>query len=77
MIQISAKEKQILEKLYPEYSYPRTMKHDSKRHHYFCTESEKLMRAIADTNFQAAEMIREYDRRKALAEARRKRAGDR
>ena len=48
------------------------MKQDSKRHHYFCTESEELMRAIADSNEAAAERVKEFDRQRALREARKK-----
>ena len=29
-----------LVKMFPECRFPRTMRQDSKRHHYFCTESE-------------------------------------
>lgn len=72
MIPITKEEKQKLEMLYPQYQYPRTMKQDSKRHHYYCTESEELMRAIADSNFRAAERVKEFDKRRALNNARKK-----
>ncbi len=75
MIPITKKEKDRLVKLFPPnkppyYRFPRTMKQDSKRHHYFCTESEELMRAIADSNSQAAKLVKEFDRMRALREAR-------
>lgn len=72
MIPITKEEKMKLALLYPNYRFPRTMKQDSKRHHYFCTEAEELMRAIADTNELAAERVKEFDRQKALRNARRK-----
>lgn len=72
MISITKDEKMLLEKLYPQYKYPRTMKQRTKRHHYFCTESEELMRTIADTNSAAAELVREFDRRRAMRERRRR-----
>ena len=54
MISITKQEKDLLVKLFPHYKFPRTMKQDSKRHHYFCTESEELMRPIANSNAAAA-----------------------
>ena len=80
MIPITKEEKELLVKAFPPYKppfyrFPRTMKQDSKRHHYFCTESEELMRLIAGSNSQAAELVKEFDRRKRLRETRRKRWG--
>jgi len=72
VISITKQEKDLLVKLLPHYKFPRTMKQDSKRHHYFCTESEELMRPIADSNSAAAERVKEFDRQRALREARRK-----
>ena len=72
MISITKQEKDLLVKLFPRCKFPRTMKQDSKRHHYFCTESEDLMRAIANSNSAAAERVKEFDRQRALREARRK-----
>lgn len=64
LIPITKEEKARLMELYPNYKYPRTMKQDSKRHHYYCTENEELMRVIADTNPLAAELVKEYDKKK-------------
>ena len=72
MISITKQEKDLLVKLFPHYKFPRTMKQDSKRHHYFRTESEELMRPIADSNSAAAERVKEFDRQRALRDARRK-----
>lgn len=77
MILISKEEKNLLVKAFPPnrppyYRFPRTMKQDSKRHHYFCTESEELMRLIAGTNTSAAELVKEFDRRNELCETRQK-----
>lgn len=72
MIAITASEKKTILERYPHIHIVRTMKQDSKRHHYFCTESEELMRPIAGSNSAAAELVREFDRQRALCEARRK-----
>lgn len=72
MISITKQEKDLLVKLFPHYKFPRTIKQDSKRHHYFCTESEELMRPIANSNAAAAKRVKEFDRQNALREARRK-----
>lgn len=77
MIPITKAEKEKLIKAFPPnkppyYRFPRTMKNDSKRHHYFCTESEELMRAIADSNSYASELVKEFDRRNNLRKARQK-----
>ena len=77
MIPITKEEKDLLVKLFPRQKFHRTMKQDSKRHHYFCTESEELMRAIAHSNYHAAQFVKEADRRKKLREARKKHFGDR
>lgn len=77
MIPITKEEKQFLAKAFPEYKYPRTMKHDSKRHHYYCTEAEHLMRAIADTNAAAAEIVRELDKRRRPMKRNNKQGGRR
>lgn len=76
MIPITKAEKEKLVKLFPKCKFPRTMKQDSKRHHYFCTEREDMMRAIADSNFRAEEFVRELDHQRELQAARRK-AGSR
>lgn len=75
VISITKKEKDKLVKLFPPnkppyYRFPRTMKQDSKRHHYFCTEAEELVRVIADSNAQAAELTKKFDQMRALREAR-------
>lgn len=69
MIPITKEEKELLSSLYPGYRYPRTMKNDSKRHHYYCTEDERLMRAIANSNDRAAAVVREIDRQQKLYKA--------
>lgn len=72
MIPITKEEKDLLVKMFPECRFPRTMRQDSKRHHYFCTESEPLMRAIAYSNSRAAECVREFDRQRELRAFRKK-----
>lgn len=68
MIPITKEEKNLLAKLFPRYRFPRTMKQDSKRHHYSCPEVEELMRPIADSNPYAAELVKEFDRIRTLRE---------
>ena len=77
MIPITKEEKDLLVKLFPRQKFPRTMKQDSKRHHYFCTESEELMQVIAHSNSQAAQFVKEADQRKKLREKKNKHFGDR
>lgn len=71
MIPITKAEKDFLVKAFPPnkppyYNFPRTMRQDSKRHHYYCTENEAMMRAIASSNAFAAELVKEFDRQKEL-----------
>ena len=71
MIPITKAEKDLLVKAFPPYKppfyrFPRTMKQDSKRHHYFCTESEELMRAIASRNCRAALLVVVSDKNRKL-----------
>lgn len=76
MIPVTKDEARILRELYPEYGVTRTMVQDSKRHHYFATESEELMRAIASTNHRAAELVAQFDREKELNRQRLIRQGE-
>lgn len=64
MIPVTKDEARILRELYPEYRVARTVAQDSKRHHYFATEKEELMRAIASTNHRAAEFVAQFEREK-------------
>lgn len=70
MISVTKSEAQLLRELFPNYKVARTMKQDSKRHHYFATESEALMRAISSTNAAAAEFVAKCDREHELAKKR-------
>ena len=72
LIPITKKEKELLLELFPNQKFPRTMKQDSKRHHYYCVETERLMRPIANTNIHAAAFIEEFDARARQREKRRK-----
>lgn len=47
MIAITQKEKEAILDKYPKTYIVRTMKQDSKRHHYFCTESRGVMSLIS------------------------------
>lgn len=66
MIPVTKEEACMLRELYPEYTITRTMRQDSKRHHYYATESEPMMRAIANTNHAAAEIVARIDRAQEL-----------
>ena len=55
MIAITAEEKKIIHAQYPEVHIVRTMKQDSKRHHYYMTEDKKpmkLLRKLRETGCQ-------------------------
>lgn len=66
MIPVTKEEARLLRELYPEYKVTRTMVQDSKRHHYYATEEEGMMRAIADTNDAAAEIVARIDKEREL-----------
>lgn len=46
MIAITADEKKIIQEQYPDVHIVRTMKQDSKRHHYYMTEDKKPMKLL-------------------------------
>lgn len=48
MVPITKDEKMALMKQFPHKTYPRTMKQDSKRGHYYCVEEPRLMRALRE-----------------------------
>lgn len=56
MVEITQFEKEAIKKRYPEVHIVRTMKQDSKRHHYYMTEDRKpmemlrKMRAVYETD---------------------------
>ena len=70
MIPVTKEEAKLLWELYPEYKVTRTMVQDSKRHHYYATEHEGMMRAIADTNYAAANIVAQIDKERALRKKR-------
>ena len=47
MVAISAEEKKVISERYPNVHIVRTMKHDSKRHRYYCTEDRRVMSLLA------------------------------
>ena len=51
------------------------MVQDSKRHHYYATEHEGMMRAIAGTNYAAAEIVARIDKERAIRRKRLERQG--
>lgn len=54
MVPINKEEKNLLAQAFPPhrypkyYCYPRTMKQDSKRGHYFCVEAPELMAKLRE-----------------------------
>lgn len=46
MVAITAQEKNIVTERCPRVYIVRTMKHDSKRHHYYMTEDRAAMRVL-------------------------------
>lgn len=48
MIGITKDEKQAVSKRCPNVYIARTMKHDSKRHHYYMTEDRAAMRVLRE-----------------------------
>jgi len=46
MIRINKEEKAAIAERFPEVCIIRTMKHDSKRHHYYCEESPRVIRFL-------------------------------
>lgn len=46
MIQINKEEKQLIAERFPDVHIVRTMKGDSKRHHYYCEEAPRVLRFL-------------------------------
>lgn len=46
MIAINAYEKDVIREKFPNVHIVRTMKQDSKRHHYYCEESRGVMNTL-------------------------------
>lgn len=47
MIVIDKSEKEIIRKMFPKVHIVRTMKQDSKRHHYYCEETKDVLRCLS------------------------------
>lgn len=46
MVLINKQEKEIIAERFPDVHIVRTMKQDSKRHHYYCEEAKRVMRLL-------------------------------
>lgn len=46
MVSITRAEKDIISEMFPDIHIVRTMKQDSKRKHYFCTEDKRAMKVL-------------------------------
>ena len=74
MIRVTKEEARKLRELYPDYKVVRTMIQRSRRHIYYATERDDMMRSIAKTNDAAAAIVVQNDHDREL---RRKRLVDR
>lgn len=48
MIAITKSEKEAISTRFPEVHIVRTMKQKSKRHHYYCEETKRVMRLLSN-----------------------------
>lgn len=48
MISINAREKELITERFPGIHIVRTVKHKSKRHRYFCVETQGVMNLLAE-----------------------------
>lgn len=62
MIMITKEEAARLRKLFPELTITRTAIQRSKRHRYYATEAYEAMKAISDSNAEAAEIVAQVDK---------------
>ena len=46
MIQINKSEREIINKKFPRAHIVRTMKNDSRRHHYYCEETKQILHLL-------------------------------
>lgn len=58
MVLITKQDAMRVREIYPEAEIRRTMKQKSKRHKYYLPELERYLRIVADTNDEAAEILR-------------------
>lgn len=47
MTEINKFEKEIIAEKFPDIHIVRTMKHKSKRHHYYCEEAPRVLRLLS------------------------------
>ncbi len=70
MVEITQNEKKAIKERYPDVHIVRTMKQDSKRHHYYMTEDRKPMemlrrlRAAVETNTEKVGSNNGYRKKK-------------
>lgn len=58
MVLITKQDAMRVREIYPDAEIRRTMKQKSKRHKYYLPELERYLRIVADTNDEAAEILR-------------------
>lgn len=58
MVLITKQDAMRVRAIYPDAEIRRTMKQKSKRHKYYLPELERYLRIVADTNDEAAEILR-------------------
>lgn len=66
VIPVTKEEAMLLRELYPNVKITRTMVHKSKRHRYYAPEIYGMMKAIADTNNRAAEIVAQMDKERSF-----------
>jgi len=55
LISINKEEKKVIREQLPDVHIVRTMKHKSKRHHYFCEETAPVMQILSQIRSGASE----------------------
>lgn len=58
MVLITKQDAMRVREIYPDAEIRRTMKQKSKRHKYYLPELERYLRIVANTNDEAAEILR-------------------
>lgn len=57
MVSITKAEKDVLQKAFPRAHIVRTMKQKSKRHHYYCEETNGVMRLLSELRRSAENTV--------------------
>lgn len=66
IVLINKKEKELLSERFPKLTFVRTMKQDSKRGHYYCTEERAAMRMLNE--IRTKDIVEEHPVRERKSE---------